>query len=547
MVQFTKDQVEQLAPDAASLKAAEKLLKPAKWPLLEYSENAIWGNCQGSGKNPYKTIVDVKSLAFKCSCPSRKFPCKHGLALLLLFANSLQSFSKKEEGQEPDFVTEWLDKRAANAKKKEEKAKEQATKVADPKAQKRRLENRIKKVNEGLESFDLWLTDIARNGLTSLQSRELFSQISRVETSLVDNQVSGLANLIAEHKDKFYEDDPFKFFYHFTKCFSSAFFISQAFQHLEDFSEDFQEDIKDRIGFSKKKEDLYQQTPIEDDFVLLYKSKDLVRNLNCYSFVFWGLKSRSFYYILNFVPTSVGIAQGLTYTNNIVYSGKAYVYKSAGNYKRVIFEENIKETPLDEFVNNQKSQEAENSTNTLTSLFDVADSFDLAFEKYTDQITLNPFTNRFTFVVKNVVFANYAVNGFYRKSLASLQKNIAQNQHLLDSIQASNQCDQDRVDLQQEARNLIAKQLDQELEFLKDKSYKEKVESGSTNSFSERESVWFATDCQGRSIEITNNKTQILYWYLMTHGEPFTAIFDFKDDKLEVMSIIFEDKFIYSN
>ncbi len=46
------------------------------------------GLCQGSGRQPYQARVDLAEPAFKCSCPSRKFPCKHGLALLLLFAKT---------------------------------------------------------------------------------------------------------------------------------------------------------------------------------------------------------------------------------------------------------------------------------------------------------------------------------------------------------------------------------------------------------------------------------------------------------------------------
>ncbi len=78
------DQVVALAPDAASVKAGRDLVKPAKWPTLGQSADLLWGECQGSGGKPYQVSVDLDGLAFKCTCPSRKFPCKHGLGLLLL-------------------------------------------------------------------------------------------------------------------------------------------------------------------------------------------------------------------------------------------------------------------------------------------------------------------------------------------------------------------------------------------------------------------------------------------------------------------------------
>ncbi len=34
-------------------------------------EAAVCGLCQGSGKNPYQTQIDLIGPAFRCSCPSR--------------------------------------------------------------------------------------------------------------------------------------------------------------------------------------------------------------------------------------------------------------------------------------------------------------------------------------------------------------------------------------------------------------------------------------------------------------------------------------------
>ncbi|MEJ2424086.1 MAG: SWIM zinc finger family protein, partial [Candidatus Thiodiazotropha sp.] len=65
------DVVQELAPDQASLTAAKKLLKPAKWPVKGQapSVNTIWGQCQGSGANPYYTMADVVDHGYKCTCP----------------------------------------------------------------------------------------------------------------------------------------------------------------------------------------------------------------------------------------------------------------------------------------------------------------------------------------------------------------------------------------------------------------------------------------------------------------------------------------------
>ena len=97
LLNLTEEQIAQLAPDAASVKAGKGLASRAKWLLLEYSDRAIWGHCQGSGQTPYQTVVDIKDIAFRCSCPSRKFPCKHALGLLYMYASYSESFKQAEE------------------------------------------------------------------------------------------------------------------------------------------------------------------------------------------------------------------------------------------------------------------------------------------------------------------------------------------------------------------------------------------------------------------------------------------------------------------
>jgi hypothetical protein len=69
--------IEALAPDQAALDAARKLLKPATWPTLACDEaGLVWGEAQGSGATPYRVVVSEVDAGYKCTCPSRKFPCK---------------------------------------------------------------------------------------------------------------------------------------------------------------------------------------------------------------------------------------------------------------------------------------------------------------------------------------------------------------------------------------------------------------------------------------------------------------------------------------
>src|SRR5215468_6612769 len=104
------DQISALAPDASSLAAGKKLGSAKNWKNLGQSPAAVWGECQGSAL--YQVRVDLGGLAYKCSCPSRKLPCKHVLGLLFLAAAASKDVPA---GEAPEWVSEWLTKRAARA------------------------------------------------------------------------------------------------------------------------------------------------------------------------------------------------------------------------------------------------------------------------------------------------------------------------------------------------------------------------------------------------------------------------------------------------
>lgn len=177
------------APDASSLTAARKLARPGPWSDTGSNDVLVWGKCQGSGKTPYQVSVDTAAPAYRCSCPSRKFPCKHALALLLLWSRGEAADAGTETA---GFAREWAAQRAERATVREKRHTDQP---ADPAAQAKRLVDRLALMDAGIEDFARWLTDLVRTGLATARTQP-YSWWDGVAARLVDAQLPGLAEQV---------------------------------------------------------------------------------------------------------------------------------------------------------------------------------------------------------------------------------------------------------------------------------------------------------------------------------------------------------------
>lgn len=191
---LTTEAVLALAPDAASAKSARELVAPSKWPALGANDAAAWGECQGSGAKPYQTQVDLAGPAFRCSCPSRKFPCKHGLALLLLRAQNPGAFKSTEA---PAWVGEWLASRAAKAQKQEVKQAERAAAPVDAQAAAKRDAQRWQRIEGAAVELQRWLADQLNGGLGALGD-EVLQSWETMARRMVDAQAPGLGQRVRD-------------------------------------------------------------------------------------------------------------------------------------------------------------------------------------------------------------------------------------------------------------------------------------------------------------------------------------------------------------
>lgn len=166
----SEQEIVSMAPNANAVKNARKISAEGGFSARFRSPDDTFyrGQCRGSGKSDYAVSVDFITEGqpvFRCSCPSRQFPCKHGLALMFEIMNE-KSFDIEE------IPADILDKRAkkeAREAKKAEKSSGDAGKNSEPKKlSKSSLNARRKKIEkqlEGLRMLKQLMDDLLSSGL----------------------------------------------------------------------------------------------------------------------------------------------------------------------------------------------------------------------------------------------------------------------------------------------------------------------------------------------------------------------------------------------
>ena len=299
---FSEEQILALAPDEPSKKAGKDLAAPTKWVSKGGNETALWGECQGSGSKPYQTQVDLANIAFKCSCPSRKFPCKHGLGLLLYNARNTKDFTVT---QMPPWVEEWISKRAD----KQEKQAEKKDKPVDEAAQVKRQAAREQKVADGLDELLLWMKDIVRNGILTIPEKGsvYFETTAR---RMVDAQAPGMAGMVRGLSGLNYFKEGWQS--EFIDQLSRVYMLVSGYKNLAQLNESLQQDVKSWIGFTQSQEELKEQTGLTDTWLVLAKQTTEEENLTVERNWLYGTGSRQYALVLQCIFRGQGAQWSLT-------------------------------------------------------------------------------------------------------------------------------------------------------------------------------------------------------------------------------------------
>jgi hypothetical protein len=290
---WSADSVLALAPDDSARRAAATLARPAPWDGAGAAGDLVWGLCAGSGKNPYQVIVDLAGPAFKCSCPSRKFPCKHALALLLLWSAGTVA----DEPEPAGYARTWQEARlvkagrsrssvrtdaagspgatgspdvpdeaagAAGASRSDSDSRKNGGRKVEAAA--RRAAERAGRVTDGLGDLREWLRDQVRAGLAGTGPAGAgTSQADLMAARMVDAQAPGVATALRGLAGAASRGGPGRL----LAEYALLHLLIRAHERLDQLPDGLAAVVRSRVGYPVSRDDVLAQPAVTDHWLVL--------------------------------------------------------------------------------------------------------------------------------------------------------------------------------------------------------------------------------------------------------------------------------------
>ena len=321
---MTPEGIVALAPDARVAAAGRKLGVPKSWEGLGRSEDAIWGECRG--RAVYQVRVDLSDLAVKCSCPSRKHPCKHGIGLLFLHLETPLPVASA-----PDWVAGWLARRAASAKARKSTENREET-APDPEAKAKRAKKRLSRVAAGLDALDLWMEDLVRDGLAAAGTRPASFWETQAKR-MVDAQAPGVAARLRRLSwlPNASPDWPEKL----IDGLGRLALLSEAFRRLDALEESLAESVKAEVGIPLSQEEVLERgEKVSDRWIVLGQRTEDEGRLKARRTWLLGEDCRRYALILQFAASGAPFTGG--FVSGTVVGGELAFYPGAYPLRAVV-------------------------------------------------------------------------------------------------------------------------------------------------------------------------------------------------------------------
>ncbi|WP_375426561.1 SWIM zinc finger family protein [uncultured Friedmanniella sp.] len=374
-----------LATDEAARRAAAGVALGSWLQLGRETDQLLWGVCRGSGSKPYEVVVDPGAPAFTCSCPSRKSPCKHALALLLRWVGGGLS-----ESPPADFAERWRQGRG-RAVAETPRPTGPKGQLADPAAAAARAAARQQRVGDGLEELSRWLEDQLRGGLAGLE-RTGYAAFEPVAARMVDAHAPGVAGLLRAIPGELGREGwPGRV----LERLAALHLLVEAHRRLPELPADLAATVRARIGYPVTRAEVLAGPGVDDDWYAVGQVDAVESRLETRRVWLRGRRSRRWALWLTFaVP---GQAPDTTVTFGDRLRGRLHFYPGSGQYRAVVGER-ARAEPVDEAVVSLTTG-LEEVAPALTTKDLAPESLAAARARYAALLAADPWASRMPAVV----------------------------------------------------------------------------------------------------------------------------------------------------
>lgn len=255
-MEWTYEKIRQWAPNALLLDKGRQLASSRRWGSLHTDGQWVWGECQSSTASNHHTIVKLDGQHSRCSCKERYTPCRHAIAMLWLMLRKPERVTSLD-ALPPAFQR--LRDSAPPSSPTQQQAEERQQ------AREKRLQDRIRLMQTGVEELEQWLADVVRQGLSTLEEQPT-SYWERTAARMTDAKLSGIAGRIRQLPELLGEQN-----WHekLLEQIAELHLFVQAFRQLDSLPAPLQEEVLTLGGRSQKKEGLLKHEGIKDHWLVI--------------------------------------------------------------------------------------------------------------------------------------------------------------------------------------------------------------------------------------------------------------------------------------
>jgi hypothetical protein len=273
---WTTEQILGVAPDQFTLRASQGIAKQTKWVALHQDGQTLWGIFPNGKRKDGQTAVFLPSSSVTCSCNSRKFPCRHQLALLQIWQQQNSLFTPMPLETQ---LAIWATREQQRHSRTADEAKQSLPKQPPP--------QQMAQLKTGLHELELWLTDMVRHGLATLPERPKTYWVT-MANRLIDAQAPTLAQQV-QQMGKIPTAQP-NWPQETLKQVGRLYLIIQGFRQFNQLSSETQADLQTAVGWLPTP---HPNRPNQaDNWLVLGRTQEQVgKKLHTHSWL-WGEKCR---------------------------------------------------------------------------------------------------------------------------------------------------------------------------------------------------------------------------------------------------------------